>query len=613
MSATSAPIQKQSYRITFGKFIPAFFSSLKRLMSALYAMKKFKALDKNTCLSLGKCVEEASASFGSHPAILFEDRMYTYRELNNQSNRFANYFLSLGVKRGEVIAVLLENRPELLFAIIGLAKIGAVASLINPNLRGSTLEYCVTLNPTRHVIIGESLMPAFQEIKSALNMNPETAFYILQDTDKQDAPDGYIGLDAELLKAQSTNPSTTNEIKLTDPYCFIFTSGTTGKPKAAVIDNRRWVGSYEVFGTMMDLNPKDTLYIPLPFNHGTAHVVGWACAVKGGAATVMRRVFSASKFWEDVQKFNVTAFVYIGELCRYLINQPARPNDADNSIKKMVGNGLRPDIWVPFKKRFAIDKIFEFYASTEGNISFSNIMNLDCTIGISGMDFDLIKYDIESEEPVKGSNGFFMKADKGEPGLLISEISDASPFIGYTGNQETEDKILRNVFKENDAWFNTGDLIKNIGFGHYQFADRVGDTFRWKSENVSTTEVEEIISAQDQVKESTVYGVEIPGTVGRAGMASLIPKGGAEQFDLKNFLESIRKDLPPYAIPIFLRFQKEFEITATMKHIKTALKRGGYNPTEISDPLYVMLPGESQYSPLTKEIYLNILNEAYRF
>jgi len=287
----------------------------------------------------------------------------------------------------------------------------------------------------------------------------------------------------------------------------------------------------------------------------------------------------------DVKKFNVTAFVYIGELCRYLINQPARPDDANNSINKMIGNGLRPDIWIPFKKRFNIDKIFEFYASTEGNISFSNIMNLDCTIGIGGMEFELIKYDIESDEPVKGANGFYMKADKGDPGLLISEISNDTPFIGYTSNQETEKKILRNVFKENDAWFNTGDLIKSIGFGHFQFADRVGDTFRWKSENVSTTEVEEIISTQAQVKESTVYGVEIPGTVGRAGMASLILEGDIEQFDFKNFLESIRKDLPPYAIPIFLRFQKEFETTATMKRIKTTLKQGGYNPSEIDDPL----------------------------
>jgi len=314
-----------------------------------------------------------------------------------------------------------------------------------------------------------------------------------------------------------------------------------------------------------------------------------------------------------VKKYNVTAFAYIGELCRYLINQPPQPDDGDNSVEKIIGNGLRPDIWMEFKQRFDISQIAEFYASSEGNAGFGNMLNLDCTIGMGAMSQKVVKYDIEADELIKNKKGFLQKVKKGEAGLLIGEITDDNRFVGYTSNEATQSKILRNVFKKDDAWFNTGDLVKNIGFAHYQFVDRVGDTFRWKSENVSTTEVEEIITTMDQVKECTVYGVEIPGTVGRAGMASIITKDDVGDFDFQDFIAYMRKHLPAYAVPVFLRFQEEFEVTPTMKRIKSRLKQGGYNPQEVNDPLYVMLPGEDAYQHLTEEIYKNTLAEKYRF
>lgn len=471
----------------------------------------------------------------------------------------------------------------------------------------------MTIAATAHIIVGETLVEALDEVRPNLNLNPATNYFYLKDLGEKETPEGYIDLAAELEKAEITNPATTSEIRARSPLCYIFTSGTTGKPKAAIIEHARWIGAKVGFGAQLQLTPEDKIYIPLPFSHSTALLVAWGPAIHGGAATVMRRKFSVSGFWPDVKKYNVTAFAYIGELCRYLINQPPQPDDGDNSVEKIIGNGLRPDIWMEFKQRFDISQIAEFYASSEGNAGFGNMLNLDCTIGMGAMSQKVVKYDIEADELIKNKKGFLQKVKKGEAGLLIGEITDDNRFVGYTSNEATQSKILRNVFKKDDAWFNTGDLVKNIGFAHYQFVDRVGDTFRWKSENVSTTEVEEIITTMDQVKECTVYGVEIPGTVGRAGMASIITKDDVGDFDFQDFIAYMRKHLPAYAVPVFLRFQEEFEVTPTMKRIKSRLKQGGYNPQEVNDPLYVMLPGEDAYQHLTEEIYKNTLAEKYRF
>jgi len=454
---------------------------------------------------------------------------------------------------------------------------------------------------------------AFEEIRPGLNLTPDSRVHFLVNRGDQSAPDGYIDLTSESAKAQSDNPDTTLEITTRDPLCYIFTSGTTGKPKAAIIDHFRWLSAKYGFGAEMALSPDDIVYIPLPFSHSTALAVVWGPATHGGAATLMRRKFSASNFWKDVEEHHVTAFGYIGELCRYLMNQPPRPDDIENSVEKIIGNGLRPDIWKEFKKRFGIPKVYEFYASSEGNVAFANMMNLECTIGFAFSPHAIVKYDVEADEPIKDANGFMQKVAKGEAGLLLGEITEDNQFVGYTSKDATESKIMRKVFEEGDAWFNTGDLIKNIGFGHAQFVDRVGDTFRWKGENVSTTEVEEVITILDQVKECTVYGVSIPGTDGRAGMVSLITNTEIENFNLKGFIEKLKQNLPSYAVPLFIRFQEEFEVTATMKRIKSRLKQGGFDPREVKDPLYVLLPGESEYTLLTDDLHAEIADGKHRF
>ncbi|MGB1202881.1 MAG: AMP-binding enzyme, partial [Alloalcanivorax venustensis] len=322
----------------------------------------------------------------------------------------------------------------------------------------------------------------------------------------------------------------------------------------------------------------------------------------------------ASRFWDDIRHYECSAFGYVGELCRYLHEQPEKPNDKDNKIKVIVGNGLRPGIWKDFKARFGIDRVVELYASSEGNVAFTNVFNFDNTVGFSPVSYAIVKYDKEKEEPVRDSNGRMIKVGKGESGLMIGEITDKTPFDGYTDKEKTEKSILRDVFAKGDAWFNTGDMMRDIGFRHAQFVDRLGDTFRWKGENVSTTEVEQIMDGFDGIAETVVYGVEIPNTNGRAGMAQVRLQGDHTDFDYKGLCQYLARELPPYAVPVFLRINEDaMETTGTFKHQKNKLKEQKYDLAQQDNPVYVLLPGESCYQLLTAEIQQNIDNGQYRF
>ncbi len=427
-------------------------------------------------------------------------------------------------------------------------------------------------------------------------------------------PDGFLDLSQVVKDFSADNPLTTSNIKSSDPLAYVFTSGTTGLPKASILVHLRMVGSYYIFGLLLgELTPEDIMYVALPLYHTTGLCVGWAAAFGVGAATAIRCKFSVTHFWDDIRKFNATAFSYVGELCRYLINQPPSPNDSNNPVRTIMRNGLRPDIWMDFKKRFGITKVGEVYGASETGTVFANYLNFDCTVGYCSNPFAIVKYDHDEEKPMRNEDGFMQKVDPGETGLLLWGLQNKFVFVGYTDKNATETKILRNVFKEGDAWFNTGDLLRDQGCKHVQFIDRIGDTFRWKAQNVSTTEVEEVLNVFEHVLMSSVYGVKITGTDGRAGMASVVISTKIEDFDFSGLISHFRNNLPPYAIPIFLRFKSNLSITATFKFKKVELKKEGFDLENIDDPLYVMLPGESEYTPLTKNIYENIQNKKYKF
>lgn len=571
-------------------------------------------MDGNRCYSVGSVLEENAKKYMNGIALMYRDLSFTHREFNEWVNRYANYFLSRGLKIENTAVIMLENRPEIMFCISALAKIGVIASLINPNHRGTALLHSIRLTPAQLYIIGEELIEAFAEIRDDLDLEPEIPICFLADEGENEIPQGYVDLKAAIEKHQTVNPPTTGGIRLRDPFVYIFTSGTTGMPKASLLQHSRWVGGCYWFGKIvLHLKPRDTMYISLPLYHSTALSVGWTAAAGSGAAVALSRKFSVSNFWKDTRRYKATAFCYIGELCRYLMNQPPSPDDRENLVQKIIGNGLRTDIWKDFKKRFGIPEVYEFYGNTETKLNIINLLNLDCTLGKTNHPHVIVKYDIDADEPVRDERGLLQEARVGEPGLLLAQVDSELFFGGYTNEMESEKKIMRNVFEEGDAWFNFGDLLRDAGHGFLQFVDRLGDTFRWKGENVSTSEVEAAFNSLENIKDCTVYGVTIDGTEGRAGMASVISDVPLDQLDFRKLLTDLRGKLASYAVPLFLRFQREIVTTETFKHKKSDLKREGFDLNRVTDPIYVLLPGSSDYVRLTPECLQDIRKGRYRF
>ena len=576
-----------------------------------------KLTDTRRPVGLGVAFERVASESPAGIALIQDERAFTYATLNGWANRIADYLASMGLRKGDTVAVNLENRPEMLATVIGCAKLGVCAALLNTSQRGKVLVHSFNLVAPKAAIIGAEQLTAIHEVRDQLDLKEGFLYFADQDTlaDPGEAPEGYVNLAEAIRHCSSDNPASSQRTFLRDPLFYIYTSGTTGLPKAVVFNHGRWEKAYGGFGfSSVRLDAHDRLYCTLPFYHATGLVVCWASVIAGRGALVLARRFSASRFWEDVRRHDCTAFGYVGELCRYLHEQPEKPDDAENPVHTIVGNGLRPSIWKEFKARFDIDRVAEFYTASESNVAFTNVFNFDNTVGFSPVGYAIVKYDKEADQPVRDKNGHMIKVSKGEAGLMLGEITEKTPFDGYTDPEKTEKSIFRDVFKKGDAWFNTGDMMRDIGFRHAQFVDRLGDTFRWKGENVSTTEVEQILDGFEQIVESVVYGVEIPGTNGRAGMAELRldrPHGDLDWAGLSRYLQ---QELPPYAVPVFLRVAgASVETTGTFKHQKNKLKEDGYDLQRVADPVYVLLPGERCYQPLTPEIQQGIDGGQYRF
>jgi citronellyl-CoA synthetase len=578
----------------------------------LLALKKGmqpRPLEDKDCL--GTVVQRTAAANPERTAVIFEGEQVNWRELNELANRYAHAFKGEGLARGDTASVFMENRIEFLATIIGLNKIGVTASLINTNLRDTPLAHCIRITGSSKCIVGAELAHALAEIKDQLDLDESRDFLWVPDrTGGATAQPGNwtVDLQARVDQAPTGNPAETAEITLGENAFYIFTSGTTGLPKAAVLSNRRYLASAALAATAgLRCTPKDRLYICLPLYHGTGLMIGVGASLSSGAGMFLRRKFSASRFLAEVRQYETNGFIYIGELCRYLMNTPRSADDHKNPLTRIMGNGLRPDIWMDFKQRFGIKRITEFYGASEGNVAFANLLNKNCTVGMTSVRHALVRYDVARDQIIRDANGRCIEVAPGEPGLLLGHINEGAVFEGYTDQQATEKKIVRDALEEGDAWFNSGDLMKQVavgftlGYPHYQFVDRIGDTFRWKGENVSTNEVGEIINGFQQVRISNVYGVQVPGADGRAGMAALALEDGVAALDLAEFSRHVAARLPSYARPVFLRIERDIDVTGTFKMVKGELREQGFDPARISDPLYVMKPGSSVYEPLDED------------
>ena len=595
--------------------LPNFITKVPHILSGL---KQAYLRTPASPTGLGIAFEKAVKRNPQGIALLFEDQSYSYRALNEWANQIAHYYLSLGAKKGDVIAVMVENRPELIATIVALAKIGVTIALVNTSQVGKVLAHSINLVNPIAVIAGEEVRAAIDEIRQDLNVAQDRFHWFAdQETRKHagTAPKGYVNLAQQIDQFPKFNPSTTRTVTGKDGLFYIYTSGTTGLPKAVIFTHSRWTLAYGTYGHILNLGKDDVMYVTLPLYHATGVVVCWCGVIAGSATLAVRRKYSTSAFWKDVQKFNASAIGYVGELCRYLIDAPTTELDRAHRVTKMIGNGMRPNIWGKFKERFGVQEVLELYASSEGNVGFSNIFNFDNTVGFSPTPYAIVEFDKEKNELVRDKKGHCKKVKTGEVGLLIGKITSRSPFDGYTDPEKNKSVILKDVFTKGDSYFNTGDLVRDIGFRHAQFVDRLGDTFRWKGENVSTTEVENMVCEYHKIAEAVVYGVEIPNTNGRAGMAAITLVDGEElnEADLSAMVNVFKKYLPSYAIPVFLRVQAKVETTGTFKYQKNKLKEDAFNPAKTSERLLVLLPGATAYCDVNAEIFNNIQNYQYRF
>ena len=564
-------------------------------------------------VSVASIFEATAARYADRNMIIFEQQELTWREFNELANRMARALMDGGVKRGDSIALIMENRVEMLAYTVAMQKLGVITAFVNPALSGTQLAHCLSTAKAVKCVVGEEVFANLDAIRVDIGLADDDILWIA-DQRTTAVPEGLEDALSQLDGYACDNLADTCEILAGDMAFYIFTSGTTGLPKAAKISHRRWMsGAYPYSKVGCRAKPSDRFYICLPLYHATGFICGVGSCFYSGASIFLRRKFSGSAFWSDVQRHSITNFIYVGELCRYLLAQPPCPEERNNSLDRVFGNGLRPDIWMDFKERFGISRVCEFYGSSEGNIGFVNGLNKDRTMGICGANILLVEYDIDADKMVRDEHGKVVEVAVGEPGLLLGEIDDRYKFDGYTNDSASESKILRDLVKPGDAWFNTGDLICQVdvgfsmGLAHYQFVDRVGDTFRWRSENVSTNEVGEIINANRQVEMANVYGVDIPAADGKAGMVSLVLKD-QETFDVEEFSAYVTSNLPIYAQPVFVRIQREVATTGTFKLVKGDLRKQAYHMDRVSDQLYYLPPREQRYRVFDQGVYQSVID-----
>jgi fatty-acyl-CoA synthase len=537
----------------------------------------------NSKTSIGTVFQQRAAHFGDRVFLRFGDQQLTYREANATANRYAAVLAARGIGRGDVVGIMLRNSPGAVLMMLAVVKCGAIAGMVNYQQRGEVLAHSLGLLDAKALVVEPDLVSAVGDCDG-----PGVELLTMEHLERLAAT------------APTANPPSASAVLAKDAAFYIFTSGTTGFPKASVMTHQRWLRALAAFGGLgLRLKASDTLYSCLPLYHNNALTVALASVINSGATLALGRSFSASRFWDEVIACDATAFIYIGELCSYLLNQPRRPTDRAHRVRLIAGNGLRPEIWDEFTTRFGIARVCEFYAASEGNTAFINVFNVPKTTGISPMPCAYVDYDPDTGEPVRDETGWVRRVPRGQPGLLLSPVNKLQPFDGYTDPTASEKKLVRNAFRDGDCWFNSGDVMSPQGMGHAAFVDRLGDTFRWKGENVATTQVEAMLATDEAVEECAVYGVEVPRTGGRAGMAAIKLRDGAE-FDGKALARGLYDRLPDYAVPLFVRVVESMEYTSTFKVRKVDLRAQAYGP-DINDPLYVLAGRDEGYVPFYPE------------
>ena len=557
-------------------------------------------------ITLPVLINRLALEFDAAPALVSVEATLSYRDLAIRCNQYARWGLAQKLEAGDTVCLLMANCAEYLAIWLGLTRIGVVVALVNNSLAGEALLHSINIAAPQLVIVGSDIASRLIAVRARLSPGVPCLVYGPSTQDLAPlAPDRFPG--DELSESECTPPP------LAGTALYIYTSGTTGLPKAAKVSHYRVMQWSHWFAGMMDTQSTDRTFNCLPLYHSVGGVVACGATLVGGGAVVIRARFSASDFWRDVRDERCTLFHYIGELCRYLINAPHQDIETAHALRLACGNGLRPEVWERFQSRFKIPRILEYYASTEGNFSLYNCEGQPGAIGkipsflAHRLPVALLRFDVDSGEPRRNGEGFCERCRPNEVGEAVGLMSAAGTisgrFEGYADPEASARKVLRNVFMDGDSWYRTGDLMRIDEHGFYYFVDRVGDTYRWKGENVSTAEVLTAVMACRGVLDGVIYGVAVPGTDGRAGAAALVVDA---EFNLADFRAAIGLRLPAYARPVFLRLLPALDATGTFKPRKQELLQAGFDPARIQDPLYFDDPRTGTYVPIDAALFAAI-------
>jgi fatty-acyl-CoA synthase len=547
-------------------------------------------------------VDELGRRLGDKPALLSDRESFSYLELAGRARRYSRWVLGQGVAKGDVVGLLMPNRPEYLAIWLGVTRVGAVVALLNTNLAGQSLAHCIQVASAKHIIVAAELADALDTALQHLAVPPRVWIH---------GASGGIDEQIESLAAAPLQDEELRQLTIDDRALYIFTSGTTGMPKAVKVSHARVMQWGLWFAGMMGAQETDRLYNCLPMYHSVGGVLAPGAMLAAGGSLVVRERFSASQLWSDIVRWECTVFQYIGELCRYLLHRPRMENETSHRLRLACGNGLGAGVWESFQQRFCIPQILEFYAATEGGLSLFNVQGKPGAIGhvppylAHRFSAALVAFDFEKGQPSRNENGHCIRCGVNEPGEALARVqngpaSAGTRFEGYTSTAESEKRVLRHVFSAGDAWVRTGDLMRQDEKGFFYFVDRIGDTFRWKGENVATSEVAQVLCAFEGILHASVYGVAVPGTEGRAGMAAIESDGA---LDLPALHRLLVERLPAYARPLFLRLCPRADVTGTFKYAKTDLVRQGFNPAHCADPLYFNHPEQHAYVVLDAPLF----------
>lgn len=540
-------------------------------------------------------------------ALVTDATTLDYDGLSKRINRYARWARSIGVAKGDTVALMMPNGIDYVAAWLGISRVGGVVALLNTKLVGQSLAHCIDVAKPSHVIVACELTQLLESAAPCLKTKAKVW------THGDARGERAIDVALAVLDDGPLSPEEHGDVTINDRALLIYTSGTTGLPKAASISHRRILNWGLWFAGLTGATPQDRLYDCLPLFHSVGGIVAPCSMLAAGGSVVIAEKFSVSNFWSDIVRHDCTLFQYIGELCRYLLKAAPSEYESRHRLRLVCGNGLRGDIWEDFQARFAIPRILEFYAATEGNFSLFNVEGQPGAIGrippllAHRFPANLVRLDPDRGTPLRNDEGFCIACARGETGEAIGRIGTADEgggrFEGYTDAGETEKKILRDVFAKGDAWFRTGDLMRIDDKGFFHFVDRIGDTFRWKGENVATSEVNDAVRDFPGVVDATTYGIGIPGADGRAGMSAIVVNEG---FDIAALPAHLAQRLPPYACPVFIRISSELDATETFKQKKGGLAREGFDPDAIAEPLFMLDPKSGAYVALDAEVYARV-------